>query len=220
MKSMDRILEEDAQREMDALEQKLREEEPNVSVKCKLLKSEAVAAITSLGNSGSYDFIVMGTKGASGLKEVFMGSVAGGVVSHSTAPVLVVPDEAVYQPLDEIVLAVSDIPFSSVAVVEPLQKIARAHSSKINILHLSENEQPELGGALKVMEEFNPSVIYGFGTGNINERLREHLQEENAGLMCLVRRSKGGFITRLLGGSVTLKQTFSSPVPLLILHDD
>lgn len=218
MKSMDRILEEDAQREMDALIKRVQEKEPEIVLKSKIMKGHAVSTITSLGNSGAYDFVVMGTKGASGLKEVFIGSVAGGVISKTSAPVVVVPANYVYRPIEEIVFAVGDNPISEEAVVEPLRKIAKMHRCKVNVLHIAEEKTPNVEKLQTHIEDLNPSVTYAFGTGNINQHLSDYLMKDDAGLLCLVRGNKG-FLSRLLNESVTLKQTFSSPVPLLILHD-
>ncbi|MGB5819195.1 MAG: universal stress protein [Saonia sp.] len=218
MKSIDGVLEEDAKRRMDELIERVRKEAPEIILKPKIMKNYAVSAITSLGNSGRYDFIVMGTKGASGLKEVFLGSVAGGVISKTSIPVVVVPADYSYRPLDEIVFAIGDNPFSNEAVVDPLRKIATMHESKIKVLHIADKKTPDIQEALSTIEDLNPSVTYAFGTGNTNRDLNDYLMKDYSGLLCLIR-SKKGFFDRILSDSVTLKQTFNSPVPLLILHD-
>jgi nucleotide-binding universal stress UspA family protein len=218
MKSIDRFMEDDAEREMEALVRKMEKEAPDIALKTKIVKREAIPTITSLGDTGTYDLIVMGTKGASGLKEVFMGSVAGGVISKTEAPVLVVPAGYTYQPLREIAFAISDMPFSEDSVVAPLRKLAKMHAAKVNVLHVSDDQESDLSEVMKSIDDLNPSLTYAFGTGDINQHLQDYLREEDAGLLCLVRRNKG-FFNRLFGGSVTLQQTFSSSVPLLILHD-
>jgi nucleotide-binding universal stress UspA family protein len=218
MKSMDGVLEEDAQRGMKAFIKKFQKEEPDIQLNTQIVKNSAVSAITTRGNSGEYDFIVMGTKGASGLKEVFMGSVAGGVISKTAAPVVVVPSGYIYRSLDEIVLAVSNEPLSNDATVEPLRKLANMHSCKLNVLHVAKDEKPDLDDVLDAIDDLNPSVTYGFGTGDVNQRLNDYIKDEDAAMLCLIR-SKKGFFSRLFNSSVTLKQTFNSPVPLLILHD-
>lgn len=218
MKSMDGILEEDAQREMATFIKKVKKEEPDINLRIQIVKNNAVSAITSRGNSGEYDFIVMGTKGASGLKEVFMGSVAGGVISKTEAPVVVVPSNFLYRSLNEIVLAVSNEPLSDASVVEPLRRLIKMHSCKLNVLHVAKDKEPNLESMLEMIDDLDPSVTYGFGTGDINERLNDYIKDENAAMLCLIR-SKKGFFSRLFNSSVTLKQTFNSTVPLLILHD-
>ncbi|GAA3611941.1 universal stress protein [Flavivirga amylovorans] len=218
MKSIDGLLHEDAQSSMNQLIEKLQKQAPEVTFKTKLIKNYAVSAITSLGNSGIYDFIVMGTKGASGLKEVFIGSIAGGVISKTSIPVVVVPTFYFYRPLNEIVFAISDNTFSNAKVIEPLRKIASIHDSKLKVLHISEDQKPNIQEALDHIGDLNHSVTYAFGTGNTNRDLNDYLEKNDVGLLCLIR-SKKGFFDWILNDSVTLKQTFNSTVPLLILHD-
>ena len=219
IKNIDGLIEEDCRREMNQLMEKYQNEYPKISLKCKILKDYAVPAIRSFGDSGKYDFIVMGTQGASGLKEVFLGSVAGGVISKTIAPVIVVPDGYAFHPLDEIVLALSDAPISNRNIADPLRKLAKMHKSKIKVLHIAAEKTDTIEKALEVINDMNPSVEYAFGSGNIHEDLNQYLLENDSGLLCLIRGKKG-FLERIFKESVTLKQTFHSPVPLLILHDD
>jgi hypothetical protein len=182
------------------------------------VKSGAVSAIVSMGDSGKYDFIAMGTKGASGLKEVFMGSVAGGVISKTSAPVLVVPVNYKFSPVKKILFAVGDIPFSNDTVAEPLRTITSMHNSEIKILHIADKKTPQIERARTTIKDLNPKVEYTFGTGDTNKDLNNYLMKDSSDLVCLIR-SKKGFLDQLLNESVTLKQTFNSSVPLLILHD-
>ena len=218
MKNIDGVLEKDAKQKMDEFLKKVRKEYPDVVFTSKIIKDSAVSTIAALGDSGHYDFIVMGTKGASGLKEAFMGSVAGGVVSKTSAPVVVVPESQTFRPLDKIIWAASDHPFSDAKVMEPLRKIANLHQSEIKVLHIADKKTPHIEEALSAIEDLNPSVDYAFGTGHINKDLNEYLMKDFSGMLCLIR-SKKGFMERLLNESVTMKQTFHSPMPLLILHD-
>ena len=218
MKNIDGVLEKNAKQKMDELLRNFQKDYPDVVFKPIITKNHAVSGIAALGDSGDYDFIVMGTKGATGLKEVFMGSVAGGVVSKTSAPVIVVPESHSFRPLEEVLLAVSDNPFSDAKVLEPFRKIVDMHRSNVKVLHIAAKKTLQIEKALSAIKDLNPSVDYAFGTGNTNKDLSEYLMKDFSGLVCLIR-SKKGFLDRLLGESVTLKQTFNSPVPLLILHD-
>lgn len=217
MKSIDDILKRDAEKEMDDLIKSVKEKEPEVRLTPKIIKSYAVGGITSLGDSGDYDFIVMGTKGASGLKEVFIGSVAGGVIANTKAPVLVVPAGFAFDAIEEIVFAIGDNPLSDPKTVEPLRQIVNTTSSKLDVFHISEKKEFENTSILNAVADLNPSLTVELGTGDINQHINQYLAKTNAGLLCMIRGQKG-FLTRLLGESVTKKQTFHSPVPLLVLH--
>jgi nucleotide-binding universal stress UspA family protein len=217
MKSLDRVLASDAEREMDRFIRKLEADEPNVLFKPVNIKGEAVHAISSMGDTGDYDLIVMGTKGASGLKEVFVGSVAGGVIAGTTAPVLVVPSGHVFEPMDKIVFALGDVSLSDNALVQPLLTLVEVLDCKVDILHITDEDEPDLSGKLGPLGDLDIEVHIGHGSGSVNDHLNNYLVNSHAKMLCLVR-SKRDFFNRIFKASVTTKQTFDSPVPLLVLH--
>ena len=216
MRNIDSLLEKDAKQNMNELLNNVQKEHPDVNFKSRIVKKEAVSAIVSIGNNGNFDFIVMGTKGATGLKEVFLGSVAGGVISKALVPVIVIPENHTFRPVENIVFAISDNPYDE-KVIEPLRSIAAMHKSEIKILHIADKKTPQIEKALAAFEDFDPKVDYTFGTGNINKDLNDYLIKNSSSMVCLIRRKKG-ILDKLLNESVTLKQTFNSPVPLMILQ--
>lgn len=64
----------------------------NVSVRHYILfrSRSVIESIVSYAKNNNVDMIVMGTKGATGLKRLLMGSVAKGVIEHAHCPVLLV----------------------------------------------------------------------------------------------------------------------------------
>lgn len=56
----------------------------------KILKGHQGDAITDFARSNKVDLIVMGSRGRSGLKEKFLGSVSNYVMHKSTVPVMIV----------------------------------------------------------------------------------------------------------------------------------
>lgn len=55
----------------------------------KLVYGDASLEIANFANAKKYDLVVIGSRGRSGLKELFLGSVANSVVHRSQVPVLV-----------------------------------------------------------------------------------------------------------------------------------
>lgn len=218
IKSIDRVLEEGAQEDMDRLIRKLTAEQAEVSFVPKIIKGNAVAVITSLGNTGTYDYIVMGTTGASGLKKVFMGSVAGGVISRTTAPVLVVPTGYTFQPVRHILFAVGATRYTADNVLDPLREMVTLCGAKVDVLHVTDEQTPDLSLQLAPIDDLAPSVTYVHGDETIHESLNDYMAEHRTAMLCLVR-TRRGFLSHIFNESVTLKQTFDSPVPLLVLHN-
>lgn len=216
MKSIDSVLIRNAKEEMDNLIKEIESETPGVTFKTKLHKNYAISTIAELGNSGDYDFIVMGTKGATGLKEVFMGSVAGGVISKTSAPVIVVPLDYNFTGLNHIVFAAGNQEFSE-SSSQPLRKVVKLHNSALEVLHISDNDTFNVENSLSTIKDLNPTYTCKDSDGDLNQQLNVHIQNNDTDLLCLVRTKKD-FFGRLFGGSVTLKQTFNSSVPILVIQ--
>lgn len=218
MKSIDEILIKDAKRQISDLIKSLESEASDVTFKVRLAKNYAVSTIADLGNSNHYDLIVMGTKGVSGLKEVFMGSVAGGVVSKTSAPVIVVPTDYSFKTIDQVVFAIGDDKLSDPSVLNVLKQITELNKSQLEVLHISTNGTPEIEQIIDALNNLNPKFTHKQGNGDLNEELNNHIETNGTDLICLLRTKKD-FLERIFTGSVTLKQTFNCPIPLLIIHN-
>lgn len=218
MKSIDSILIKEAKEELNTLENKYKSLFPEVQFKSQLYKNYAVDTIVSLADSGNFDLVVMGTKGASGIKEIFIGSVAGGVISKTKSPVIVVPSESEFSKLDTIILAINDSKIVKKTNLDTLKKIQEIHQSKVIALHINEDFKADYKSYEQEIKGFDFEMVTIQGTGKINEDINSFLNESNADLLCLIK-SKKDLIDRLFDGSVTSRQTFSSSIPLLILHE-
>lgn len=218
LRSMDRILKEDADRDMEKLLNKINEKYNHYYLSTKVLEGDAVSIITGMAKRGNYDLIIMGTKGASGLKEVFIGSVAGNVISKSEIPVYVIPTGYTFRPVKEIVVAISKNVLSDFDTMKPLREFVRMAESKIDILHLTEYQNPPEKYGVMSLEDLQPSYTFRYCERSIDRCINDYLEEKAADTLCLVR-SKKDFFSRLITGSVTRKQTFHCKIPILILQE-
>jgi nucleotide-binding universal stress UspA family protein len=85
-------LEESTRKEAEASMAKLmrRLQSANVKANTLLLNGQAHEAVTKAAKNKKADLIVIGTHGRTGLSKLFMGSVAGRIVSTAPCPVLTV----------------------------------------------------------------------------------------------------------------------------------
>lgn len=218
MKNIDNILRKDAREDMSKLLDRIKPSSSHVKFKTEFIKSYAVQTIVNYGNSGTYDLIVMGTKGASGLKEVFIGSIAGGVITKTKAPVVVVPSDYELGQPKQIVLALNDSKIFEKTNVEVLHTILGANHSSVIALHVSKGEEDEFQSNKINHDGLTFKVKNIQGSGHINDDINAYLAKNKTDLLCLIR-SKKDLFTRIFNDSITLKQTFSSSLPLLILHE-
>ncbi|SHJ30994.1 universal stress protein [Aquimarina spongiae] len=91
--------------------------------------------------SKEIDLVVMGTKGASGLKEIFIGSNAVKAIQNiKQSPILLVPDELDFKPPRQIAFATGFGRSYSKAELQPIITMAKMFKASIKVLHIHENE--------------------------------------------------------------------------------
>jgi len=69
---------------------KVNEEYPELNVSVKLAHGHVPTKILSISEQENVDLIVMGSRGLSGIKSWFLGSVSKNVVEHCKKPILIV----------------------------------------------------------------------------------------------------------------------------------
>jgi len=218
MRSIDHLLRKDAEKDMEKLIEKVKLKYPELTLKTKIIEADTESSITRIAKRRNFDLIAMGTKGVSGLKEVFIGSVAGEVISNSTVPVLVIPESAEDARIKDITIAVSKQVVSDEKTLSPLKEIIHLTNSKLHVLHLTEEENLPKKFRIESLEDLQPHYIYAYCEHSIDHCINEYVDKSNSQILCLVR-SKRDFFTRLITGSITTKQTFHCKVPLLILQE-
>ncbi len=189
----------------------------------KVAKGEAVSTIIRAAKKLEVNMIVMGTQGASGLKEVFIGSTTNGVMVGTKTPVLVVPSEFDYRPLKTIALSIDEKLISNETSLEVLRMIIYRYDAEVCSFHIRSKKDPipetmesSLGGILEGIK-FSFHEI-DTDEKSINTRIEAFVKSENADLLCMIKRDRG-FWGNLMHSSVTTKEVFHSAVPILILHD-
>lgn len=186
----------------------------------QLVHGDAVPTIAKIADKG-YDLIVMGTHGSSAVEEIFSGSVTNGVIKESKVPVLAIPDKFTYRSINRIVLALDAGPISEAGVLRALLEISKAYQAEVKVFHhLSPDEKeeklhPSVSEQLQAVE---CSVHYAKDSESVNDSINEFVRSEKADLLCLIHRNRN-FWQNLFHTSVTSRESFDSPVPLLVLHD-
>lgn len=170
------------------------------------------------------DIIVMGTTGASGAKEIFLGSNAVKVINNiELCPVLTVPKNYEFIELNKILFA-TDIkkkysPFQLTSLTE-LQII---HQCEVTILHVKEQvhlDENQLLDLLHTRTLFDNEAITRYKeielNGTVAKTIIHFSEEHNVDLVCLVNHEKK-FLQKLMEEAVVKKVSFRSEIPILTI---
>lgn len=173
------------------------------------------------------DFIVMGTKGASGLEKIILGSMAATVIEEATCPVLAIPAEAQFSPFKQLIYA-SDFSPHDFESIRQLQNFAGLFDAKIHCIHVSDDENYFVDDVsfdlmrdsyLKAYPNSTDKVDFHVLLGkDLEDGLTDAIDTYQAGLIAMTT-SKKTFLERLFSGSDTKEMAYHSKIPLLAFHE-
>jgi len=190
----------------------------------RVIQANPVDAIIGVGRSKDLDLIVMGTKGASGIKGVIFGSTTEEVMQKVNAPLLAIPVDFEYRKPKEIALSLDAREIKEDrATFNPLLELLDAFAARLAIVHvLTEKDYTDFDHDIidLVKEQHITHFTYKVDGRKhpVNRLLNEFTNAYPTDMICMVRRKKG-FWNRLFTKSITSEEIFNSPVPLLILKE-
>jgi nucleotide-binding universal stress UspA family protein len=174
-------------------------------------------AVHQVVEEKNIELIVMGTKGATGAKEIFLGSNTSDVIMRSSCNVIAVPENHAYKPPKEIVFPTD---FEDLA---PLFSLAEMNNAMLRIIHFSEKTD------LDEHQEHNKSKLssflvnikhkyYTLSSSDFEEGLNCFIQSRgNIDLICIIGRHYG-FFQRLFFKPKVRELSFHSTIPLFVIH--
>lgn len=170
-------------------------------------------------------FVVMGTKGASGLKEIFLGSQAVKLIKKvKPVPVFLIPKKAKSQKPSNITYA-TDLKIDYATYpLEIIKKILSAHQSQLYIAHIYNQKSP--GNTVEYnyrklkqkLEDVTYSTHWISSRESMQEALAQFCTKHQINLLVLMYH-KYGFLKRILKTSFIDKVSFHSEIPVLILPE-
>jgi nucleotide-binding universal stress UspA family protein len=211
-----------ANRDCLQLIQELKAENKDLHVSHVVIKGYPLAAvIEEYAVTYGCDLIVIGTKGASGVAKVLMGSNAAAVISNSSIPVITVPGQATFKTIKQIVYA------SDLTAVQPemktLLRFARLFDATLHILHIIPPgsaipaDRTKIKQALIARYKYPRITVHYYFHEDVKEGIEEFLLKSKGDLLALFSH-KPSFFEKLFGKSVTRELSFHSMTPLLSIR--
>jgi nucleotide-binding universal stress UspA family protein len=175
------------------------------------------------------DLIVMGTKGANGLKKILIGSNTVNVIAGTTVPVFVIPEVARFADFlkkgkNRIVLATDLDLLENEGTLDILKEIAlliidpkvRVLSVRPENTRLPDEKRLEREFLLSLFEPEIKSQRMTIFSHNVIDGINYYLNKKNdTGLVAMIARDSG----RLIQKHYTREMASHTHLPLLVLHD-
>ena len=141
---------------------------PKHNIKCIAAFNNLVSEIKDIAKDKAIDYIVMGTKGATGLQEVLFGSNTVHVFKNVKCPILAIPDGFDFETPHEVLFPTDyEIDYKD-HHIKPILGITSLYNTRVNILHafygydLSEEQEENK----KTLEKYFKKSAYLFQSVN------------------------------------------------------
>lgn len=207
---------------INALSDKLKSEFPEAKIKTDIQQGYPEDEIVSAAIRHNADMIIMGTQGASGIREALVGTISAAVMEDASCPVMAVPIECEFLPYSKIVFA-TNYAEGDFNYIEEVLEFARPFGANLTLLHISSGEF-ERGWEFAAIETFKERIKEDSKYKNIQFKLLEsrdvysgmnvYLEEVGADLVAMTMR-KRSFIQKLFRRSITQKMAYHTHIPLI-----
>jgi len=170
------------------------------------------------------DMIVMGTKGASGLKEYIVGSNTGDVITKVKCTTLVIPENARHTVLKEIAFPTDFTLSYDIATLQPISEILEKSKTSLRILHINKKNE-KLNTQQKQSQELLEDFFEDFENSFhflTNKIIEDAIQcfVESRGIDIMVMVAKNlNYFQHILFHSKVEKISYHTNIPFLILHE-
>ncbi len=177
--------------------------------------------ISQLYDAGVMDQIIMGTKGASGIKEVLFGSNTIHVINSAKCPVMAIPDAFTFEaPHDILFPSDYHIPFQQ-KQIQPILAIATAYHARVNVLNVKYQEEltPQQEANRKTLEGYFNNIAHLFHSvdnQNVSEALKSFQMTTKINILVMLN-NKRSFFENLFFKSKIKQIGFDLTVPFLVI---
>ncbi|MES2411437.1 MAG: universal stress protein [Bacteroidota bacterium] len=186
-----------------------------------MMVGDLIYTIKEVVNQENIDFVVMGTNGASGWFNSFVGTNTGSVIADISVPVLSVAHDTKFHKIETIGFTTryreKDIP-----ALEEVLAIAKKMKAKVKCLYVKTSTSDVRGAEVNKWESHfkNEKNLEFFiiPSEDINETIEEFLINQSIDLLAMVTY-KRNFFTQFFTTSTTQKMSQHSSTPILAFHE-
>lgn len=179
--------------------------------------------INELSEKKNIDMVVMGTQGAAGVKQLFLGTSTVFVIRKAKVPVLVIPENCKFKPVKNILFPSDYLTPYKKEEIYTIIEAAKMHGAEITVLHIQEEyDHPESqiknkGLLLDQLKNTSYKEVEVFGK-TMPEAILEYIEEHQIDLLAMMNRGHS-FFERILIKQNIDQIGFHVHIPFLVVRD-
>jgi len=188
----------------------------HIQIRNVLMQGSLVAEVLKISKEENIDFIVLGTKGATHLRQIFLGTTLTKLMDESIVTVLGVPENCEYAPINKILFTtkyhLDDI--DALQKVNNLAKVLNAHVDCLNIKPPHKVNNDDFAADFKNIFKDSDVVFHSVLSDDIEGAILNFIQEHGINMMAVHIKHKG-FFEKLFQVSLSKKLAVNINIPIL-----
>jgi nucleotide-binding universal stress UspA family protein len=191
----------------------------HVKISNVLESGDLIANIVEISKKENIDYIVMGTKGATGLAETFLGSVTEKVMNNTNAVVLAIPQHCQYKPIKRI-LFTTEYKTEEIEVLKRtvvLAKVFHAHIDCLYVKPAKDYVDDVIVNDWKKMFSTEDLTFHNIGSNDSEGTILDFISNHNIDMLSMTTHHRN-FFEKLFQISLSKKLVFHAKIPVLALH--
>ncbi|WP_407557460.1 universal stress protein [Winogradskyella sp. 4-2091] len=183
-----------------------------------------IESIRKTVNEKHIDCIVMGTKGASELDRIILGTNTADVITKVKCNVLAIPENAEYVTPKEVAFPTDFSLSNNLQVLKPMADIVERFKTNLRILHISDKEDDLNAEQIEnkeLLEDYftpNPYSFHYLKNKKVEDAIECFVENRAINLICMVAKNLNYF-QQILFHSKVEKISYHVDVPFLVLHE-
>jgi nucleotide-binding universal stress UspA family protein len=187
--------------------------------------SSLVETLTRYVRHQSIDMVIMGITGATRLEQIFMGSNTLDMAKEGVCPVLIIPPDAKYRKIKNVVLASDFKEVDTTIPVAPLKATLDLFKPALHIVNVDSEHYVELTDEYKaerkklenMLKDYAPEFSF-IRQYDFFDAISQFVDDRNIDLIFIVPKDRS-FVPSLFKTSHTKKLAYHSHVPIVAIHE-
>ncbi|MEN8787126.1 MAG: universal stress protein [Flavobacteriales bacterium] len=213
----------ETEEELATLIQKKKKDFPKIKISGETDFNVPVNSILRHTENNEYDMVVIGTTGATGIKDLFLGSTTSNIVDKVKIPILAVPQYSEYESINSILMACSLESIKSVDSMNFLKLFATSLNLEVKFFNVFKEDDEDMEDRIAKKKESLKIIFDSFKyeielikSNDIEEAVLQAAGKNQ--LLSVVTRERK-FFDRMFHPSMSKKLAKHSKSPILILHE-
>jgi nucleotide-binding universal stress UspA family protein len=187
-----------------------------------VISDTAGKCITEAVANYNADLLIMGSRGTTNLVEKLFGSVTAYMLRHTSVPMMVIPQEYKYKPVEKVVIGCERLEAFSRPIVDGIKMVADMFNARLVLFWLLNHEKYTQARAEEKLLQREmrtdadvPEFRFDLTHDSVEEGIDEFAIREDVDLVVVLPQERN-FLDRILHGSVTKRLAVRTHKPMLV----